>query len=165
MKIQFTLFLFFLINISMMSQEVESKYLKSIIFLQSNEEIGKEIKNIYKKEFKEYCSIPFQISKKISFQEIGVFEDYLEKNINIDQFYKENYFESFDNNLSELLPRRKKSIKIHFSKPVGNLLLIELSPKELSGSPFKFGTTIKVLLFFDDKGRIKDSFFESFINN
>ncbi len=153
------------------SQKIDTRYLVSIIYLQNNKNLHKEIKSTFKKEFSKKKPIAFTISNKISFIGIAAFYDEIKKLkpnnnlLNSETFYNENNFSPIENHFKEILPFTEKNIKIHFSKPVHNILIFELSPKELNNSFIKFGTSIKVLLFFNNKGMIKDCVFKTFINN
>lgn len=167
----FLIVLFFLgFTKNVFSQDTEIKYLTAIIYLQNNKLIQDELRKEFKKKISNECIINFEVSEKISFIGIDVFDDYFDNldnsSINIETFYKDYFFESIENPLNNLLHNGEKSIKIHFSKPVKNFLLVELSIKDYGENSMpKFGKSIKVILFFDENNRIQKSLFETFINN
>jgi len=170
-KIKAIIILFLLFGVSQTSiaQEIDSKYLVSITYIQNNNKLNKEILKTFKRKFSKKKSINFEISKKISFIGISSFEDRLkEKNylLNADDFYKKNNFKPIDNYFNSLLSNYDtNSIKIHFSKPIDNTLIVELSPRDLQMTSLKLGSVIKILFLFTEKGLIKNVFMNTLMYN
>ena len=175
-KITLSLFLILsMINISL-SQTLEQKNLISIIYLQSNSDLNNEIESVFKKSLKKGDRITYQISNKLNFIDVDVFKEDLmccieglafdfELLNNRDAFRNKFQFESEVNTFSELLPNRQGSLIAHFSKPIGNLLVIELSDRDFSSLPFKQGKALKIIFLFDDKGLVDKVFTKTLIYN
>jgi hypothetical protein len=160
-----------------MSQEmINQKYLVSLIKMETDNKLNKEIKSFFKKKYSKKINTLFQISKKISFINIEIFKDELKEHKNILPFnfellenradFKSKYgYKPIDNDFQELLPSGNKYLFIHFSKPIGNLLTIQLSNYDLSSLPIKFGRVMQILFLFDDKGFVKSVYTKTFLYN
>lgn len=158
--------LFTLVTNSSFSQEIDTKYLLSIIYLQNDKVLNDKVKSTFKKEIKRKKSVHFEIADKISFIDTRAFEKELKKeNINLTKDLKNTKFEAFDNSFKDLLSNDENGIKIHFSKPIDNILILELSSKDLNSLPIKLGKSILVLFIFNEKGFIEKTYTKSIINN
>lgn len=150
------------------AQEINSKYLVSIIHLQSDKELNKKIKKTFKKETRKNKSINFQISEKIEFLDPEVFDQELKKDgfsfSIMDQAIKnKNEINHFRKVLSS--EKGKDEIFIHFSKPLENLLIVELSNKDFGDQRIKLGKSLRILFLFNEKGFIKKVYTKTIFNN
>lgn len=162
---------------SAVSQEViNDKYLVSLIKLETDNKLNKEISSFFKKKCSKKINTLFQISKKISFINIDVFKSELKKHKNIlpfdfnllankEKFQLKYNYQDFDNKFHELLPSGDEYLFVHFSKPIGNLLTIQVSDSDLSFLPLKFGRVMQILFLFNEKGFIKNIYTKTFLYN
>lgn len=143
----------------------ETKVLNTIIYILSNEDVKKEIKNTFGRRGK-LKKLHFEMAKNVTCLSIDVFDDYFEKeeNLSIEDFHKEYYFEPEKNKFTYLFPKSKNSVKIHLSKPFRNYLIAELSLKDYSDSLLMLGMSIKILFVFNEKNQIQKTIIEPMIN-
>jgi len=170
--------LFFCNPVYVFSQELDSKYPLSIIYLEFNQELNKEIRNFFKKDIpKKSKNIPVHISDEIAFIDIEPFKDEIST---ISQFpisldvltvrsaFKNQYkFEPFKNEvMTDLLPIKSDNLVLHFSKPIDNILAVELTDFDLKlTNGIKFGKGFRILFLFNEKGLIENYFWKTFIYN
>lgn len=161
-----------------LSQELDSRCLLSLIYIESNNELNKEIRNFFKRDIpKKSRIIPFQVSDKIVFIDITPFKEDLvaisQLPIDLDIFkarnaFKEKYkFESFSSGaLGNLLPVKPDNLILRFSKPIGNILAVELTDFEMRlPNSVKFGKGFRILFVFNEKGLIEKFFLRTFVYN
>jgi len=175
-KIIFTILLCFCaINLSM-SQEIDKKYLVSIIHLQSNHSLDKEIRFCFKKMVPKKGPVLYKFSKEISFIDIGVFKKDLKEysgKLPFDvrvletkgKFKSKFNFEPHSNEFDKLLPTNNNGLILHFSKPIKNILILEISKSDMYSSAIKFGKGLRILLMFNDEGFVEKTFTKNIVYN
>jgi len=164
-------------SVNIMSQEIDNKYLLSIIYLRSNLEINKEIKEFFKKDISKNAKyVPFHISNEICYIDIEIFKDsILEFDSKFDaaiivskrDFEKEYGFTTFKLEiLKNLLPVSDGDLTLYFSKPIGNILVMEFTNFHMSAnSGIKFGKGFRILFQFNERGTIENVYRKTFIYN
>ncbi|WP_196889615.1 hypothetical protein [Aureivirga sp. CE67] len=162
---------------SVVSQElINQKYLVSLIKMETDNKLNKEIKSFFKIKRSKKTSTLFQVSSEISFIDIEVFKDELKEHKNILPFdfelleakeeFKSKYsYEAIKNDFQDLLPSGDEYLFIHFSKPIGNLLTLQLSNHDLNSLPIKYGKVMQILFLFDEKGLVKNIYTKTFLYN
>jgi len=170
--------LLFLNTFEALSQEFDNKYLLSIIHLELNNDLREEIRNFFKRDIpKKSHTIPFHISDKIVFIDFTPFKEEI---FTINDFpidleilktrgaFREKYkFESFSSEaLGDLLPIKPNNLILYFSKPIGNVLAVELTDFEMRlPNNIKFGKGFRILFLFNEKGLIEKYFWKAFLYN
>ena len=151
------------------SQGIDCKYLSTIIYLKVNPEINEEIRRFFRlKKQRKGSSVNLSISDKVAFWDIAPFKeeitDTLEKYgltqeiLKNESLYEQKYgFETITQvNLSKILPKSEGPLKVYFSKPVGNTLIVEITNIEYkSNLPLRFGKGFRILFFFSEEGLIE----------
>ncbi len=174
LKSMLIIVILFFNSFNIMCQELDNKYLLSIIYLKSNTEINKEIKAFFKKDIpKNVKNVPFHVSDEIIFLDIETFKDsLLEFYDNIDTIILESQ-RAFEEHktyrleiLKSLLPVSADDLILYFSKPVGNILVAELTNFDMSAnSGIKFGKGFRILFLFNEMGNIEKVYTKTFIYN
>lgn len=164
-------------SFNIMCQELDNKYLLSIIYLRSNLEINKEIKEFFKKDISKKAKyVPFHISDEITFIDIETFKDsILEFDDEFDAgiletkgvFEKQYGFKTYKLEiLKNLLPVSAGDLTLYFSKPIGNTLVMELTNFHMSAnSGIKFGKGFRIIFQFNERGTIENVYKKTFIYN
>jgi len=154
MKYLLSLFLFFPFSINILySQDVDRKYI--------------EVYN-YFKGIKQGIEGSVNVSPVIRYISIGTFLNGLD-NLgdeiiaaelkDKDTFYKKNYFDPFINKSIDTIFSNAKTYNTYllFSKPVGNILLVEVRNGHYNLKNLKtpyFGTAMKYLFIFNNQNKI-----------
>jgi len=175
-NIVLTIILFSSMSNMLLSQTIDQKNLVSIIHLESNENLKKEIASFFKIKFSKKTNINYQISKKVSFINIEMFKNELKccyENLSFDykeldqkgKFKEKYFFESEENSFQKVLPANSNGLIIHFSKPIGNLLIVELSNHDFDLSPIKLGKGLQIIFLFNNEGFVDRVFTKALIHN
>jgi hypothetical protein len=170
------LLVLFVVKLTVSQEMIDQKYLVSLIKVETDSKLNKEINFFFKKKCSKKINTLFQISKKISFIDIDVFKDELKDHKNILPFnfelledkidFRSKYsYKAVENDFQGLLPSGEEYLFINFSKPIGNLLTIRLSTYDLSTLPIKLGRVMQVLFLFDEKGLVKNVYTKTFLYN
>lgn len=151
------------------AQNLDDKYLLSVIYLKSNKELSQEVVAFFKKDIpKKESEIPFHISDRITFLKIEPFKnDLIDSQIEFTINDKRDEFESFSDSLiSQILPADKNNLILNFSKPIDNILVLELTNFDIEATKgARFGRGFRILFSYGQDGLIDKAFWKTFIYN
>ena len=151
------------------TQEIDCKYLSTIIYLKVNPEINEEIRQFFRlKKQRKGSSVSLNISDKIVFWDIEPFKEDIAETLEPygltqdvlkdESLYEQKFgFETITQvSLSQILPKSESPLKVYFSKPVGNTLIVEITNIEYkSNLQVRFGKGFRILFLFNDEDLIE----------
>lgn len=177
----YILFLLLCIN-GLFSQEIEdNRYLTSLLYLKTNQEVNNKVKKYFKRDLKKTKLLKsdyilFNLSNQVRFQSMTDFDESIDYDkYDIDKslvsnrkLYNKKYgFDSYGKSelFSELIPSNESPLCLVFSKPIDNYLIAEISVGDCSDTGIKRGTVVHLLFLFKNTGAIDQVYIKGFHYN
>jgi hypothetical protein len=156
----------------------ECKYLSVLTYMRTNSKFNKQLKEhlSLKKIEKKQIYFEFNINPVIEFLDILEFKDKLNyDSLSIDKttfmndrlFYEKNHFDTFESVfLGQIIEKNSSKYYLTFSKPFGNLLIVEmLNFENRINRVRRFGSGVKILIHFNNNGLIGGVYFNTVMYN